>query len=43
LGIELYKLPVYPRQMLAEPFVPLLAEKINESIEAAVGRLSNKA
>jgi thioesterase domain-containing protein len=42
-GIELYKLPLYPRQMLSEPFAPLLVEKISYSIEAAAGQLSRQA
>ena len=35
-GIELYTLPVYPRQMLTEPFVPVLAEKLVACIREAL-------
>lgn len=35
-GVELYKLPVYRRQMLVEPFVPLLAEKLKMCIHKAL-------
>ncbi len=38
-GIELHKLPVYPRQMLTEPFVSLLAEKINVCLQDVLERL----
>jgi phthiocerol/phenolphthiocerol synthesis type-I polyketide synthase E len=35
-GLETYVLPVYPRGMLVEPFVPLLAEKLNACIQKAL-------
>ncbi len=38
-GLETYKLPVYPRGMLVEPFVGLLAEKISVYIQNVLERL----
>jgi phthiocerol/phenolphthiocerol synthesis type-I polyketide synthase E len=35
-GLETYDLPVYPRGMLVEPFVPLLAEKLKVCIQNAL-------
>jgi phthiocerol/phenolphthiocerol synthesis type-I polyketide synthase E len=35
-GVELHKLPFYPRQMLVEPFVPLLAENLKACIQKAL-------
>ena len=35
-GLETYDLPVYPRGMLVEPFVPLLAEKLRACIQKAL-------
>jgi len=32
-GLETYDLPVYPRGMLVEPFVPILAEKLKVCIQ----------
>jgi pimeloyl-ACP methyl ester carboxylesterase len=35
-GLETYDLPVYPRGMLVEPFVELLAEKLKDCIQRAL-------
>lgn len=35
-GLETYDLPVYPRGMLVEPFVPILAEKLKACIQKAL-------
>ena len=32
-GVETHRLPVYPAGMLLEPFVKILAEKLNDSLE----------
>lgn len=36
-GTEVYHIPAYPRQMLVEPFVPMLADKLKDCIKKATG------
>jgi hypothetical protein len=41
-GVELHTLNVYPRQMLAEPFVRDLAEKLKVYVEEAAKAIKDK-
>ncbi len=41
-GLETYDLPVYPRGMLVEPFVKLLAEKLKVCIDKALESIAVK-